>query len=356
MRIAHPTAGRRVLPGNGIVHDGRMRLKQFSWICHPRLGVSLGLALAVSACGGGASGDWYYHWNCHGDSECLSTNPNSTATGTNDEGPEETSCTQLLTFAQHFWGSAAKDSCDQSPNGSADGSGGGTPPKTDEILAIINPVNTYWTCNGSSQFLLSLTETGSGTGTGIYQRSTSAPSLIGAFDWQEGSDEASFNVTTVGFSFAGLIEISPNFTPNPTHFSYDNGVYDCALTSGILPGIPTDLGSGFISQGGLTWMPNTTDGKQNWSAANTYCTTTTINGTTGWRLPTFVELQTFFKSGAITTAERNSGWASVSLGGGANLTWSSNSVGAGAHQAGSEFNLSGISAADSTLYQVTCVN
>ncbi len=315
----------------------------------------LPLALALCACGGAAasSGDWFYHWNCHGDSQCLATNPNGTATGTNDEGPNQSSCTQLLTFAQHFWGTAAKDSCDQDPNGSADGS---TVPvvKTDEILAIINPAGTYWTCAGSSAFVLSLTETGTGTGTGIYQRSTSPPSPIAAFAWSEGADLASFNVTTVGFALQGLIQIAPNFTPHPTHFTYLNGVYDCALTNGSLPSIPTDLGSGFISQAGLTWMPNTADGTQGWAAADTFCTTATINGSTGWRLPSFAELQTFFQSGAITAAEMSAGWAYVS-GGGANPTWSADAAGAGQHKAVSELLIAGTTASDATAYQVTCV-
>ena len=90
---------------------------------------SLGLALSLSACGGaggGASDDWYYHWDCNGDSECLATNPTGAPSGTVNEGPNESSCTELLTFAQHFWGPAATDSCDHDPNGSSSGGGGGT--------------------------------------------------------------------------------------------------------------------------------------------------------------------------------------------------------------------------------------
>lgn len=75
---------------------------------------------------GGGSGDWYYHWNCNGDSECLATNPTGAASGTLNEGPNETSCTQLLEFAQHFWGSAATNSCDHSSGGSGSGGGGTT--------------------------------------------------------------------------------------------------------------------------------------------------------------------------------------------------------------------------------------
>lgn len=76
------------------------------------------LATALSACSGAApkqqEADWYYHWNCNGDPECIATNPNGTTTGVVNEGPQEINCTQLLQFAAHFWGSSAINWCDQS--------------------------------------------------------------------------------------------------------------------------------------------------------------------------------------------------------------------------------------------------
>jgi hypothetical protein len=80
---------------------------------------------ASGSTSGSGSGDWYYHWNCNGDSECLATNPTGQPSGTLNEGPNESSCTELLTFAQHFWGSAATNSCDQSSSGSGSGGSGG---------------------------------------------------------------------------------------------------------------------------------------------------------------------------------------------------------------------------------------
>ena len=70
------------------------------------------------------------------------------------------------------------------------------------------------------------------------------------------------------------------------------------------------LPAGYVSQGGLTWMP--VSHSDTWGNANTYCTTTTINGQMGWRLPTTVELSALFTSGAMN----GQGWI---LGG----TWSS---------------------------------
>lgn len=49
------------------------------------------------------SGSYCYEWVCSGDPECLSTNPNGTAVGANDEG-NDASCSGLTTFGTHFWG------------------------------------------------------------------------------------------------------------------------------------------------------------------------------------------------------------------------------------------------------------
>jgi len=78
----------------------------------------------LAGCGaGGASSppDWFYHWNCNGDSQCLATNPTGAPSGTADEGPNESSCTELLTFGQQFWNiPPATQSCDHDSS-----SGGG---------------------------------------------------------------------------------------------------------------------------------------------------------------------------------------------------------------------------------------
>jgi hypothetical protein len=64
----------------------------------------------------GGNGDWYYHWNCNGDSACLGLTPNDASTGSLDEGPAYASCSPLLTFAAHFWNTPpATNSCTQTP-------------------------------------------------------------------------------------------------------------------------------------------------------------------------------------------------------------------------------------------------
>jgi len=80
----------------------------------PRVLVPLLLA-GVLAAGCGGEQDWYYHWDCHGDSECLSLNPTGEPAGTRNEGPVEVNCTQLMAFASRFWNMPpATNSCDHS--------------------------------------------------------------------------------------------------------------------------------------------------------------------------------------------------------------------------------------------------
>jgi hypothetical protein len=87
----------------------------------------LSLAALVSGCGGaggGGDGNWYYHWNCHGDPECRALGPGEPGEeegGTHDMGPEYAMCSPLLRFAAQFWNMPpATNSCDHSPTDIAD--------------------------------------------------------------------------------------------------------------------------------------------------------------------------------------------------------------------------------------------
>jgi len=83
------------------------------------------VALALSACGGGGGGggsepNWYYHFVCNGDSECLSTNFAGTSSGTSDSlGPGQggqASCNGLMNFGRINWNiPPAQQWCDNSP-------------------------------------------------------------------------------------------------------------------------------------------------------------------------------------------------------------------------------------------------
>jgi hypothetical protein len=104
----------------------------------PAIAIAIGTLLG---CGGsdGASGDWYYHWDCHGDPQCLATNPSGTPTGTLDEGPVQVNCTELMDFARHFWGSVATNSCDHSPTGGGSPDGGGPNPTSAPTVGYVTP-------------------------------------------------------------------------------------------------------------------------------------------------------------------------------------------------------------------------
>jgi hypothetical protein len=81
-------------------------------------GGSIVIAGSGSAGGGDSgcqSGSYCYQWDCHGDSECLATNPAGTATGASDEG-NDPSCSGLLMFGQQFWNiPPATQSCTLTP-------------------------------------------------------------------------------------------------------------------------------------------------------------------------------------------------------------------------------------------------
>jgi hypothetical protein len=92
----------------------------FTTGCSASSGGSIAIAggSGGSSSGGGGgcqSGSYCYQWNCNGDSECLSTNPNGTSTGANDEG-NDPSCSGLLMFGQQFWNiPPATQSCTLTP-------------------------------------------------------------------------------------------------------------------------------------------------------------------------------------------------------------------------------------------------
>ncbi len=72
------------------------------------------------------------------------------------------------------------------------------------------------------------------------------------------------------------------------------------------------LPTGFVTQGGLTWVP-LTDTPYTYPHAATFCSSS-FNGLSGWRLPTQPELMALYSSGAMN----NQGWELVG-------TWSSTS-------------------------------
>ncbi len=115
---------------------------------------------------------------------------------------------------------------------------------------------------------------------------------------------------------AGTVTNGQTVKVRHTSSAGDSTATNTALTIGGVSDTFTSTTppTGYLVQGGLLWMPMLAD---TWANANTYCTTTTINGQTGWRLPTSGEL-----SGFAATAT-SAGW-----GGG---VWSSTFHSAGFH-------------------------
>jgi hypothetical protein len=110
---------------------------------------------------------------------------------------------------------------------------------------------------------------------------------------------------------------------------------------GTNPTTLVTLPAGYVSQGGLTWMPVSSTRLLSWSEANTFCTTTIL---TGSRLPTKTELYALYTSGAMI----GQGWMLAH-------TWSSTPYGPYSHYT-VDLNV-GVPGPgdDTTSYYVTCV-
>jgi hypothetical protein len=117
---------------------------------------------------------------------------------------------------------------------------------------------------------------------------------------------------------------------------------------GTNPTTLVTLPAGYVSEGGLTWMPisGTTYSQDPafGNPANTYCTTSTISGLTGWRLPTSAELSALYASGAMNSQ----GWT---LGN----TWSSTPFSAGVYFYFNLRSAANYQLSDTNLIYVTCV-
>ena len=100
--------------------------------------------------------------------------------------------------------------------------------------------------------------------------------------------------------------------------------------------------NGFVSQGGLIWMP-IGESKMNWTEANSYCSNSTINGKI--ECSTSVELNSAYASGVMNGL----GWT-------LNLTWTSTPEGSGSHDAVLLFNSADVAVGDMVNAYMTCVH
>jgi len=157
------------------------------------------------------------------------------------------------------------------------------------------------------------------TGSYTYADANNDPQGASTFRWLRNgvaiAGATASTYTLVGADQGNTItfEVTPVATVVPTTGAPVASSATAAVAAAALP-------AGYISQGGLTWMPVTFLGT--WTNANAYCTNTTINGQTGWRLPTTAELSALYSSGALAGAQ---GWALYDA-------WSSTPHGAGGHE------------------------
>jgi hypothetical protein len=140
---------------------------------------------------------------------------------------------------------------------------------------------------------LSVTINESGTGYYLVQASAAAPPSITLV--QAGT---SFVITANVAATAVISGLSASTSYKIYFIAKDvaNNV-QTTLQSVAVTTTATPLPAGYVVQGGLIWMPVTfSDG---WINADAYCANTTINGQTGWRMPTQVELSDLYTSGAM---------------------------------------------------------
>lgn len=123
---------------------------------------------------------------------------------------------------------------------------------------------------------------------------------------------------------AGTVTNGQTVKVRHTTSASNNTATNTVLTIGGVADTFTSTTAGlpavYIQQGGLTWMPNNigpwSRGATDWNTANTYCSTATINGQTGWRLPTYNELSRLHSSRALDGQgwTLDSTWSSVPYG------------------------------------------
>lgn len=104
-----------------------------------------------------------------------------------------------------------------------------------------------------------------------------------------------------------------SYNPTSTSALLTVGVRVCAEPAVKEAGlcVAPATNAAYVSHGGLTWMPATA-ATVTWSAADSFCKTARINGSTGWRLPTQFELSAMVGAGALSEKKWNQGdvWTS----------------------------------------------
>lgn len=144
--------------------------------------------------------------------------------------------------------------------------------------------------------------------------STDADSNPLTYSWTLTSKPAGSSAT-----LTGATTVAPTFTADV------GGTYIASLVvnDGLVDSAPATVSiiaypAGYVAQGGLIWMPVTLS--DTWPNADAYCASFSINGQSGWRMPTRLELSALYASGAMN----GQGWVLAG-------TWSSTPYNVGYH-------------------------
>jgi len=120
-------------------------------------------------------------------------------------------------------------------------------------------------------------------------------------------------------TLTGAATVAPTFTADVA------GTYIASLvvSDGAMNSAPATVSivaypAGYVAQGGLIWMPVTFS--DTWPNADAYCSGFSINGQSGWRMPTRLELSALYASGAMN----GQGWVLQG-------TWSATQYSVGYH-------------------------
>ena len=146
------------------------------------------------------------------------------------------------------------------------------------------------------------------TGTYTYADANGDPQGTLTFRWLRngvaigGATASTYTLVAADQGNTITFEVTPVSTVAPTTGT--------PVASSATAAVAGNLPAGYVSQGGLTWMPVTAT-PYIYDDATMLCTGT-INGQTGWRMPTQSELSALYASGAMN----GHGWA-------LDYTWSS---------------------------------
>lgn len=174
-----------------------------------------------------------------------------------------------------------------------------------QIAAPAAPVASAVSITGTAQVGQTL------TGHYAYADADADPQGASTFRWLRngvaisGATASTYTLVLGDLGATISFEVTPVSTVAPTT--------GAAVASGATAAVT--LPTGYISQGGLIWMPNNIflpgGALPTWIASNAYCSSATILGQTGWRLPTEAEL--LANRGALTGPLwiRNLTWSST---------------------------------------------